>query len=64
VMAVRQEEAEIVARTLKSKGFTTSLAPAPKGLTRVLVGPYPDTASLGKAKAELENAGFHPIVKK
>jgi len=64
VMAVRQQEAEVIARTLKDKGFPSSLAPAPKGLTRVLVGPYPDTASLGKAKAELENAGFHPIVKK
>jgi len=64
VMAVRQEEAEIVARTLKDKGFPSSLSPASKGLTRVLVGPYTDTASLGKAKAELENAGFHPIVKK
>jgi cell division protein FtsN len=64
VMAVRQEEAAIVARTLKDQGFPSSLAPAPKGLTRVLVGPYSDTASLGKAKAELENAGFHPIVKK
>ena len=64
VMAVRQEEAEVIARTLKDKGFPSSLAPAPKGLTRVLVGPYADTASLGKAKAELENAGFHPIVKR
>jgi cell division septation protein DedD len=64
VMAVKQEEAEIVARTLKDKGFPSSTAPAPKGLTRVLVGPYTDGAALGKAKAELENAGFHPIVKK
>jgi len=64
VMAVKQEEAELVARTLKDKGFPSSTAPAPKGLTRVLVGPYTDTAALGRAKAELENAGFHPIVKK
>jgi cell division protein FtsN len=64
VMAVRQEEAEVIARTLKDKGFPSSLSPAPKGLTRVLVGPYGDTASLGKAKADLENAGFHPIVKR
>jgi cell division protein FtsN len=64
VLAVRQQEAEVVARTLKDKGFPSLLAPAPKGLTRVLVGPYSDTASLGKAKAGLESAGFHPIVKR
>lgn len=64
VLAVRQEEAEVVARTLKDKGFPSLLTPGVKGLTRVLVGPYSDTASLGKAKAGLENAGFHPIVKR
>ena len=64
VMAVKQEEAEVVARTLKAKGFPSSLAPGLRGLTRVMVGPYTDTASLGKAKAELENSGFHPIVKR
>jgi len=64
VMAVRREEAEVVARTLKDKGFSPSFETAPTGLTRVLVGPYTDQASLGKAKADLENAGFHPIVKK
>ena len=64
VMAVNKEEAEVVARTLKAKGFPTSLAPGLRGLTRVLVGPYTDTASLGKAKVELENSGFRPIVKR
>lgn len=64
VMAVRREEADVVARSLKDKGFPSSLALAPTGLTRVLVGPYTDAASLGKAKSDLENAGFHPIVKK
>jgi cell division protein FtsN len=64
VMAVKQEEAEVIARTLKAKGFPASLAPGLRGLTRVMVGPYTDTASLGKAKAELENSGFHPIVKR
>jgi cell division septation protein DedD len=63
-MAVNKEEAEVVARTLKAKGFPTSLAPGLRGLTRVLVGPYTDTASLGKAKVELENSGFRPIVKR
>jgi cell division septation protein DedD len=64
VMAVKQEEAEVIARTLKAKGFPTSLSPGLRGLTRVLVGPYTDTASLGKAKVELENSGFRPIVKR
>jgi cell division septation protein DedD len=64
VMAVRQAEAEIVLRTLKDKGFPASLGPGPNSLVRVLVGPYQDTPSLGKAKADLENAGFHPIVKR
>jgi cell division protein FtsN len=64
VMAVRQPEAEVVLRTLKDKGFPATLAPGPSGLVRVLVGPYNDRDSLGKAKADLENVGFHPILKK
>jgi cell division septation protein DedD len=64
IMAVRQAEADVVLRTLKDKGLPAVLGPGPSGLVRVLVGPYPDAASLGKAKAELENAGFHAFVKK
>jgi cell division septation protein DedD len=64
VMAVKQPEAEIVLRSLKEKGFPASLGPGPNNLIRVLVGPYTDRETLGKAKAELENAGFHPILKK
>jgi cell division septation protein DedD len=64
VMAVKQPEAEIVLRSLKEKGFPASLGQGPNNLTRVLVGPYGDRETLGKAKAELENAGFHPILKK
>ena len=30
---------------------------------RVLVGPFRDTQSMGKAKTDLENAGFHPVRK-
>ena len=63
VMAVPQADAEIVARSLKDKGFPASLSPGPNNLMRVLVGPYSDTQSLGKAKTELENAGFRPIRK-
>ncbi len=66
VMAVKRPEAEAVVRTLKDKGFPAVLAPAPdkKELFRVLVGPYSDAAATGKAKAELENAGFHPLVRR
>jgi cell division septation protein DedD len=64
VTAVKAEVAETVARALKDKGFPCSLSPGPAGKTRVLVGPYPDLASLGKAKADLENLGFSPFVKK
>ncbi len=66
VMAVRRPEAEAVVRTLKDKGFPVVLSPAPdkKELFRVLVGPYSDAAATGKAKAELENAGFHAFVRR
>jgi cell division protein FtsN len=41
------------------------MAPGPNSTVfRVLVGPYADAATLGKAKADLENAGFHPIMRK
>ena len=63
VMAVPQADAEIVARSLKEKGFPASLSQGPNNLMRVLVGPYSDTQSMGKAKTELENAGFRPIRK-
>jgi cell division protein FtsN len=64
VVSVAQHDAEVVARTLKDQGFPSSLSPGPNGRTRVLVGPYSDVGALGKAKADLENLGFHPIVKK
>jgi hypothetical protein len=63
VIAVPQAQAEIVAKALKDKGFPASLSPAPNNLVRVLVGPYSD-AQLGRAKTELESAGFNPILKK
>jgi len=64
VIATQQAQAEIVAKALKDKGFPTSLGPGPNNLVRVLVGPYPDIQTLGRAKSELENAGFRPILKK
>jgi hypothetical protein len=63
VSAVSQNTAEIFAKALRDKGFPVSLSPGPKNLTRVLVGPYPE-GQLGRAKSELENAGFHPILLK
>lgn len=64
VLAVQQHEAEVVGAGLKEKGLPVVLTPGTKGLTRVLVGPYPDKAALGRAKTELENAGLHPILYK
>ncbi len=64
VMAVPQADADVIIKTLKNKGFPALSSPGPNNLTRVLVGPYSDTASMGKAKTDLENAGFpHPIRK-
>jgi cell division septation protein DedD len=62
VTAVAQADAEIFGAALKKKGFPVILNPGPKNLMRVIVGPYQDTAAMGKAKTDLENAGFlHPI---
>jgi cell division septation protein DedD len=64
VVALAQPDAEVIASALKKKGFPVFLSPGPKNLMRVLVGPYNDTAAMGKAKTDLENAGFpHPIRK-
>jgi cell division septation protein DedD len=65
VAAVAQPQAGAVVETLKQKGFPARLGPGPNNtIFRVLVGPYADAATLGKAKADLENAGFHPIMRK
>jgi cell division septation protein DedD len=58
VIAVAEADAQIIAGTLKNKGFPAFLSPGPKGLMRVMVGPFPDTAAMGKAKTDLANAGF------
>ena len=60
VMAVPQADAEVVMRVLKEQGFPALISPGTKNLTRVLVGPYKDTQAMGKAKTQLEGAGFHP----
>ena len=59
-IAVKPEVAEAIRQTLKDKGFQVALTPGRNNLTRVLVGPYSDTPSLGRAKTALEAAGFHP----
>ncbi len=62
VMALGQSAAEAMRQTLKDKGFPVMLTPGRNNLTRVLVGPYSDTATLGRAKTDLENAGMHPVI--
>jgi hypothetical protein len=65
VAAAAQPQAGVVVDTLKQKRFPALLAIGPNpALFRVMVGPYADAAALGKAKADLENAGFHPLVRK
>jgi cell division septation protein DedD len=59
VAAIARRDAEILVDTLRKKGFPTMLATGPNELFRVLVGPYKDRDSLGKAKTELEAAGFN-----
>ena len=60
-IAVKPKVAEAIRQTLKDKGFPVSLTPGSSNLTRVLVGPYSDNSAYGRAKTELENAGFRPV---
>lgn len=55
--------AEALQQSLKDKGFPVTLGPGPNNLVRVLVGPYTDTQSMGRAKTLLEAAGLHPVRK-
>jgi cell division protein FtsN len=65
VAAVKRPEAELIVIVLKKKGFSALIAPVPNDiLFRVLVGPLQDSAALGKAKTDLEVAGFRSIVRK
>ena len=65
VMAVKRPDAEVIVKTLRDKGFPALISAGPDGLVRVLVGPYEDVDSLGRAKADLESAGVgHPIVRR
>jgi cell division protein FtsN len=60
-IAVKADVAEGIRRALKDKGFQVSLTAGSSNLTREVVGPYSDTAAYGRAKTELESAGFHPV---
>jgi len=62
-IAVPKSDAEVVAKALKDRGLPVVLNQGPNNLVRVLVGPYNDVTAMGKAKTELENAGFHPFRK-
>ena len=64
VMAVAQPQAEVFARVLRDKGFSVTLSPGAKNLTRVLVGPYPNRESLGRAGSDLVGSGFNPVILK
>jgi hypothetical protein len=65
VAAAGQPQASAVVDTLKQKGFPALLSAGPRpDLFRVLVGPFADASMLGKAKSDLESAGFRPIVRR
>jgi cell division septation protein DedD len=48
-------------QTIKDMGLPVTLSPGPNNFTRVLVGPYSDTATMAHVKTQLENAGLHPV---
>jgi len=62
IATANHDSAVTLVQTLRDKGFNATLTPGPNNLTRVLVGPYPDNAALGRAKTELEGAGFNRLV--
>jgi cell division septation protein DedD len=55
------EAARVFLQTIKDMGLPVTLSPGPNKFTRVLVGPYADTAAMGKVKTQLEHAGMHPV---
>jgi len=64
VAAVPRPEAELMVKVLKERAVSTLIVPVPDESTlfRVLVGPLADTASIAKAKADLEQAGFRSVI--
>ena len=66
VAAVKKPQAEMLVEVLKEKGFRAVSSPTAPGaeLFRALVGPLRDAAEVARTKADLENAGFKPIIKR
>jgi len=65
VAAVKRPEAELVAEVLNKKGFRSLIAPHPtEAVYRVLVGPLKDVDEIARIRADLEAAGFKPILRK
>ena len=66
VAAVKKPQAEMLVEVLKEKGFRAMSSQTAPGaeLYRALVGPLRDAAEVARTKADLENAGFKPIVKR
>jgi cell division septation protein DedD len=62
IATANHDSAATLVQTLRDKGFPATLTPGPNNLTRVLVGPYNDTGAMGRAKTELEGAGFNKLV--
>jgi cell division septation protein DedD len=69
VGAVKKPEAEVLVDVLRKKGYPALVAPVVPGQPedapwRALVGPFPDAASLAKARAELQNTFRDIIIRK
>jgi cell division septation protein DedD len=64
VTAVARPEAELLVEVLLKKGFHAAMAPGPDNFVRVLVGPAGSDAELVKLKADLEQSGFKPFVRR
>jgi len=64
VVATAKPEAEVIGGTLSKRGYKTRLSLAPNGAFRVLVGPLKDASEIASTRADLEKAGFKPIVRR
>ncbi len=57
-------DAQALLMTLRDGGMPAALRTGPDNLIRLVVGPYSDTQTMGRAKTELETRfGLHPIRK-
>jgi cell division septation protein DedD len=65
VAAVKRQDGDHLVEVLRKRGYPALLGESPKeGLFRVLVGPFPDMATLADSKQKLRAAGFEPVVAK